>query len=90
MNGAHPYLYARGPSPYNGLPSSFPPTNRLSPSVSGKPLNGPNPYPGQPPLSGPVQQPVPQSRIDPDMIPNVVRKSYREIKNIISFIKLLI
>lgn len=59
------------------------------PSIPGNRLNGPNPYPGQPPSSGPVQQPIVQTRIDPDMIPNVVRKvflSFFYLKNIISFI----
>jgi hypothetical protein len=46
------------------------------PSMPGNRLNGPNPYPGQPPSSGPVQQPIAQTRIDPDMIPNVVRKVF--------------
>jgi hypothetical protein len=40
--------------------------------MPGSQLNGPSSYPGQPPSSGPVQQPFAQSRIDPDMVPNVV------------------
>ncbi len=46
------------------------------PSLPGNQLNRPSSYPGQPPSSGPVQQPFPQSRIDSDMIPNVVRRFF--------------
>jgi hypothetical protein len=42
------------------------------PTMPGSQLNGPGAYPGQPPSSGPVQQPYQPQRIDPDMVPNVV------------------
>jgi hypothetical protein len=51
-----------------------------SPSLPGNQLNAPSSYPGQPISSGPVQQPFPQSRIDPDMIPNVVRQFFSSNK----------
>jgi hypothetical protein len=60
------------------------------PSMPGNQLNGPNSYPGQPPSNGLVQKPFPQSRIDPDMVPNVVRKLFLEIQNIVLFIIILI
>ena len=57
------------------------------PPTSGNQLNGPQPYPGQPPASGPMQKPLPQSRVDPDMIPNVVRTFLSESENLVFFIK---
>jgi len=94
MNGTSPYQqnqYRRGPSQYNRPPGNQPPSPTDYPSKShypnlpgpssipGNHLNGPNSYPGQ--------QPVPQSRIDPDMIPDVVCKLFfLEIKSIILFI----
>jgi hypothetical protein len=43
--------------------------------MSGAQMNGPNGYPGQPPSTGPIQQPYQSQsqRLDPDMVPNVVR-----------------
>ncbi|CAF0886553.1 unnamed protein product [Rotaria sordida] len=72
------------PSNNQPLPPPPPPTVGYSPqphysNLSGPPtmpssqLNGPNSYPGQPPSSGPAQQPMPQARIDQNMVPNVIQ-----------------
>jgi hypothetical protein len=79
--------YPSSQPPYNGPPGNQPPpmtgyppqpqySNMAGPSaMPNNQLNGPNSYSGQPPTSGPLspQQPFAQSRIDPDVIPNVVR-----------------
>lgn len=65
-------------------PSGYPQQPNLAgpPSMPGSHMNGPSSYPGQGPPSGigqqpypsqPPQQQQPQQRIDPDMVPNVVR-----------------
>ena len=62
------------PMPPAGYPQQSHYSNVPSlPPMPGSQLNGPSPYSGQAPSSGPVQQPFPQSRIDPNMVPNVVR-----------------
>jgi hypothetical protein len=68
------------PTATNGYPQQpMPPHYPNQPNFSGPPtmpgsqLNGPGAYPGQPSSSGPVQQPYQPQRIDPDMVPNVVR-----------------
>ncbi len=85
VNGASPYQHPPDQPPYNGLPnnpsprligypspSHYPNLSGLS-SMPGNQLNRPNSYPGQLTSSGPVPQPLPQPRIDSDMLPNVVR-----------------
>ena len=80
--------YPGGQPSYNAPPSAFPPGGQPPPPPShypnqsnfsgppmmpGSQMNGPNTYPSQPPSSGPAQQPYQAQRIDPDMVPNVVR-----------------
>ncbi|CAF1439646.1 unnamed protein product [Rotaria sp. Silwood1] len=61
--------------PQQQLPPHYPNQPHLSgpPTMPGSQLNGPNTYPGQPPSTGPIQQPYQSQRIDPDMVPNVVQ-----------------
>jgi hypothetical protein len=63
--------------PQQHLPPHYPNQPNFSgpPTMPGSQLNGPSPYAGQQPSSGPVQQPYQSQRIDPDMVPNVVRIS---------------
>ena len=91
INGTSSYpqtQYSHAELPYNGppvnrpsLPKGYPtkshyPNIPVSSSVPNNQLNGLNSYPVQPPSHGPIQQPFAQSRIDPDMLPNVVRNYF--------------
>ncbi|CAF0839748.1 unnamed protein product [Adineta steineri] len=76
-SGVHPPpYYPNMPGPPS-MPGSQP--NGISsypgqpPSMPGSQPNGISSYPGQPPSSGPGQQSFPQSRIDADMVPNVIQ-----------------
>lgn len=79
INGAYPPSQPQPTGNPNGMPS-YPnvPYSTGQPSLPSNPslypnqphLSGPSTMPGPSPL--PAQQPYPSSRIDPDMVPNVV------------------
>lgn len=74
--------FSGGPPPPTGypqqqLPPQYGSQSHLSgpPTIPGSQMNGPGTYPGQMPPAAPTQQqqPYQPQRIDPDMVPNVVR-----------------